>query len=1101
MSLQSTVHLAKVEPVYPYTVFTDDEIEQSIPERFEKQVRLCGDRLAIMSHTASFTYDGLNRTANRLARKIRDLRGDAGQAVALMFEHEAGVLAAMLGVLKAGKFYLVLDPSYPKDRLAYMLADSGAELVITDSKNLSMVAQLSDGKKEIINLDHLEETLSKENLGLKISPDALAMLLYTSGSTGQPKGVMHSHRNVLVEARNLTNAWCISKHDRWLLYTSMSFANSVRTIYGGLLNGSAIFPYDLKEKGFGDLARWLNSNRITIMRSLPTTFRNFMATLPPELTFPDMRILAVGGEPMLRSDIDYFNRHFCPSCVLVHGLGPTECFMVSWNYFPHGSRVEESKLPIGYALQDKEVLLLDDSGREVLPGDVGEICVKSRYISLGYWRDSERTNAVFRPGGNGAQIYRTGDLGVRDQNGCLTHGGRADFQLKIRGFRIEVSEIEAALRAIDGIADAVVVGREQAVGEMRLIAYFVPASHPAITVTKVRKHLAQVLPDYMIPAAFVAIGEIPKTPNGKIDRLHLPPVSGDRPYLEVPFAVPGTKTEKELSQIWSELLGIDQVGIHDNFFDLGGNSLVATRILSQVIRTFQLELPIKALFDAPTVAGMAMLIEQDQTKPPSDEVRRRLVNEIEAMTEAEAQRSQSGADEGVTVKHHSLIRGKTTLLDATANAENDIARRRAAVLRSQRESFVALLRHVWQKSRFYRDLYSEAGIGERDLDILRPEDLPIIDKKLLMDNFDQAVTDPRLSKSSLARWISEVGDPALDYLDDFIVCQSSGSSGTKGILVSARREWQLAASVMASRLPEPANDGAGKTKAAFYLAAHGNFSAVSGAARMPRSVYDPCILSILDPQEEVLKRLNEFQPHQLYGYASSIHELSRLALMGKLRISPKRIFVGGDKLTLAMERQIDRAWTAPLFDFYSTSESKYIAYRQSGQSEMSVIDELNILEILDEADRPVGANQSGRAVLTNLYNLTLPVIRYELGDHLLCGAANLSSPLKTIKDIGGRLMDALPVMLRDGSEGKIDAHVLNGFYVFGLENIQFASLRPDLLRIVYVSGENLDAEIRQQFQRLLDGKGAARTTFEVRRASEIAVDPQTRKFRLVIIQH
>ena len=421
------------------------------------------------------------------------------------------------------------------------------------------------------------------------------------------------------------------------------------------------------------------------------------------------------------------------------------------------------------------------------------------------------------------------------------------------------------------------------------------------------------------------------------------------------------------------------------------------------------------------------------------------------MTKGKAPCSQPGADQGATVKHHGFIGERTIAQDSIANVDDEIAQRRAAVLRSQRDSFTALLRHVWQKSRFYRDLYSEAGIGEHDLDTLQPEDLPIIDKKLLMDNFDQVVTDPRLSKSALARWVSEVGDPGLDYLDNFVVCHSSGSSGTQGIFVCARRDWQLAASVMASRLPEPANDGAGKTKAAFYLAAHGNFSGVSGAVRMPRSVYDPCILSILDPQEEVVNRLNEFQPHQLYGYASSIHELSGLALVGKLRISPKRIFVGGDKLTQAMESQMDRAWAAPLWDFYSTSESKYIAYRQSGQDEMSVIDELNILEILDQANRPVGPNQGGRAVLTNLYNLTLPVIRYELGDHLLCGAANLSSPLKTIKDIGGRVIDALPIMLRDGSEGTIDAHVLNGFYVFGLENIQFVSLRPDLLRIVYVS--------------------------------------------------
>jgi len=641
MSLQDAVRLAKVEPIFPYTVFIDGEIEQSIPDRFENQVRLCGDRLAIKSEKVSFSYDSLNQTANRLARKILAVRGDGIEAVALMFEHDGGVLAAMLGVLKTGKFYLVLDPSYPSDRLAYMLADSGADLVITDTKNLPIAAQLSEGRKETVNLDHLDDSLSNENLSLNISPNALAMLLYTSGSTGQPKGVMHSHKNVLVEARNLTNAWGISRHDRWLLYTSMSFANSVRTIYGAFLNGSAVFPYDLKEKGFGELADWLLCNKITLMRSLPTTFRNFMATLPGEQTFPDIRILAVGGEPMTRADVDFFNQHFCSPCVLVHGLGPTECFMVCWNYVPHGSQVEESKLPIGYPLQDKEVLLLDESGRQVATGEVGEICVKSRYIALGYWRDLDRTKAVFRPDplGSAARIYRTGDLGVRAQNGCLTHVGRHDFQMKIRGFRIDAAEIEAALRTIDGIKDAVVVGREDALEEVRLIAYFVPASRPVITATQIRMRLARVIPDYMIPAAFVCIAEIPQTPNGKIDRIHLPLPSGERPTLDVPFAPAGTNTEKELSQLWSEVLAIDRVGVHDDFFELGGNSLTATRIISRVLQKFQLELPIKAIFDTPTVAGMALVIEQNRTKLPHDEVMNRLLNEIEAMTEGEAERS------------------------------------------------------------------------------------------------------------------------------------------------------------------------------------------------------------------------------------------------------------------------------------------------------------------------------------------------------------------------------------------------------------------------------------------------------------------------------
>ena len=439
MDAQNSVPATGIRPIYPYTAFADQEIEQSIPERFEKQVRLYGERLAIKTAEGSFTYNDLNAAANRLARKILAHRGEHIEAVALMFEHGGSVLAAMLGVLKTGKFYLVLDPSLPRERLAHMLVDSGARLIVTDTKNLALVATLSSEVKDVLNLDALEDALSDQNLGLNVSPDALAMLIYTSGSTGKPKGVMHSHQNVLVEVRNLTNTYCISSHDRWVLHASMSFANSVRTIYGAFMNGSAVFTYDLKKKGFGELANWLLSNKITLMRSLTTPFRNFMATLPAEMKFPDIRVLAVGGEPMTRADVDLFNQHFCHPCVLVHGLGPTECFNVCRDYIPHGARVEESKLAIGHPLQDKAVMLLDENGEEVHAGEIGEICVKSRYISLGYWRDPARTKAAFLPDPQDgtAQIYRTGDLGVITKNGRIAHVGRRDFLMKIRGYRVD----------------------------------------------------------------------------------------------------------------------------------------------------------------------------------------------------------------------------------------------------------------------------------------------------------------------------------------------------------------------------------------------------------------------------------------------------------------------------------------------------------------------------------------------------------------------------------------------------------------------------------------------------------------------------------------
>ena len=603
----------EIRPIYPYTPFTDRDIEQSIPERFEKQVRLYGDRLAIKSAENSLTYNDLNAIANRLARKILAHRGNHAEAVALMFEHGASVLAAMLGVLKTGKFYLVLDPSYPRERLAHMLADSGAGLIVTHTQILPLIATLSNEAKDVLNLDALEGSLSDENLGLNLSPDALAMLIYTSGSTGQPKGVMHSHKNVLVDARNFTNAFYISSHDRWLLYTSMSFAHSVRTIYGAFLNGSAIFPYDLKKKGFGELADWLLSNKITLMRSLPTTFRNFMATLPAEMTFPNIRILTVGGEPATRADVDLFNQHFCHPSVLVHPLGPTECLTVCWNFIPHGTRLQD-KPAVGYPLQDKTVLLLDESGAEVPVGEIGEICVKSRYIALGYWRDPERTKAAFLPDPHDStgRIYRTGDLGVLAKDGCLTHIGRRDFQMKIRGYRVDPSEIEGALRTIDGVSDAVVVGRENAIGEKQLIAYYVPTATAPITVTKIRNDLARVIPDFMIPDAFVRIDAIPYTPNGKFDRISLPPPARERPVLRVAFVPPATKIEDEIAQIWCRILNLDCIGVNDSLLDLGANSLKMTQIINRLRDEFQVELPLKALFEAPTIAKLA--IELDARK-------------------------------------------------------------------------------------------------------------------------------------------------------------------------------------------------------------------------------------------------------------------------------------------------------------------------------------------------------------------------------------------------------------------------------------------------------------------------------------------------------
>ncbi len=618
-----------------FVPFQDQEIEQSIPERFEQQARLHGERLAIKSDRESFAFAGLNQSANRLARKILSYRGAGTEPIALLFDHGAAVLISMFGVLKAGKFYLVLDSTYPRERLTYMLEDSGAKLIVADRNNLAVARELSAKIADILEFDDPDESLSDDNLGTYPSPGDLAMILYTSGSTGRPKGVMHTHRNVLADARNLTNELGISTLDRWLLYTSLSFANSVRTIYGALLNGACVYPYDLKRKGFGELATCMLSNEITILRTIPTTFRDFMSTLSEGQTFPAVRIVSAGGEPMLRADLQYFNRYFLPHCVLVHPFGPTECLTVCWSVFPHGTQVVEGKLPIGYPLKDKEVLLLDEAAREVADGEVGEIAVKSRYISTGYWRDPDRTGKTFLPGpcGGDERFYFTGDLGVKAKGVGLIHIGRKDTLVKVRGFQIDVSEVETALREIDGIADAIVVGRETSTGENRLVAYLVPTPGPTITVTRIRERLARALPDYMIPATFVFIDAFPKTPNGKTDRLRLPFPSRVRPNLDTPFRPPGTVIEKELAKIWGDLLDLEQVGVHDNFFELGGHSLLAARVVARVTRNFKLDLPLRTVFDSPTVAELAEMINLRQMR--REEEIADLLAELESLSDEE----------------------------------------------------------------------------------------------------------------------------------------------------------------------------------------------------------------------------------------------------------------------------------------------------------------------------------------------------------------------------------------------------------------------------------------------------------------------------------
>jgi amino acid adenylation domain-containing protein len=602
----------QVRPNNPFIEFKKEDVEQSIPARFEQIVEKYPNRLAVKTKTDELTYCALNQAANRIARVILDRLGEGEEPVALLLEHGAPIIAVILGVLKAGKVYVPLDPEFPQPRIQYILEDSSAKLILTNENNLPFAHQLADENHQILNIDQIEESGSSKDPDLSFSPDTLAWILYTSGSTGHPKGIMQNHRNVLHETMNYTNKAHICMDDRLVLVSSCSFADSVRTNNVALLNGSSLFPYDVKKEGLAGLADWLIDQKITIYRSVPTLFRNFAQTLSGKEEFPHLRLIYFAGEPVYKSDIALYRKHFPSTCIVINGLGSTESLTFRMYFINQDTQIESSNVPVGYALPDKEVLLLDESDQDVGFGRMGEISVKSQYLSPGYWGKPDLTQKAYfaNPDGGEGRIYRTGDLGRMSPDGFLEHLGRKDFQVKIRGYRIEVSEIEMALLDLDVIEKAVVRALKDESGEQRLVAYFVAASGLSPTVSTLRRELVKTLPDYMIPSSFVALKSLPLTATGKVNRRALPEPGSDRPCLDNPFVPPRTPLEEKLAKMWAEILGIEQVGMNDDFLELGGDSLRVTQVISRVLHQLDLDVPYRVLFDAPTVADMAAVLAQ-----------------------------------------------------------------------------------------------------------------------------------------------------------------------------------------------------------------------------------------------------------------------------------------------------------------------------------------------------------------------------------------------------------------------------------------------------------------------------------------------------------
>ena len=646
---QEPLRSHRVRPGNAFIEFRKEEIEQSIPDRFATQVRNYPNRLAVKSEKHEWTYEELDAAVNRITQSILRLRRDGEERVALLFEHDAPMVAGMLGALRAGKTYVPLDPNHPRERLAQIIEHSQATALLTNNKNLALAEELTKSGLQLINIDAASSKALPFQTPLplpKVGPDRLAYILYTSGSTGEPKGVMQNHRNVLHYIRVYTNNLHLNADDRLTLLSSYCFDASVMDIYGALLNGATLYPIDIKEDGLAGLPEYLIADKITVYHSTPTVYRYFVNELTgadETLDFPNLRLVVLGGEKVNRTDVELYKQHFANHCLFVNGLGPTEATVSLQNFIDKQTKIAGDSVPVGFPVADTEVLLLNKAGK---PAEVsGEIAIKSAHVALGYWRNTEATAAAFstsamatdrgssptvREGSNGHRIYRTGDMGRRLPDGSIRFEGRKDFQIKIRGFRVELGEIESALARSLQVREGVVMAQENGAGDTKLVAYVVPrhvgARHavplqnasPALgeaLSTELREFLKQTLPEYMVPASFVMLDSLPLTSSGKLNRRALPaPEKFDTQQNQSStLAAPQTPLEKQLATIWSELLEVKAIGVNDNFFELGGHSLLAVRLFAQIEKRLGKRLPLATLFQAPTVAQLASVIQKDWT--------------------------------------------------------------------------------------------------------------------------------------------------------------------------------------------------------------------------------------------------------------------------------------------------------------------------------------------------------------------------------------------------------------------------------------------------------------------------------------------------------
>lgn len=594
---------------------TDYPEDQPIHCLFEAQVRQTPEAVALVFGQTEVTYEALNGQANQLAHHLQTLGIESGNLVGLCLDRSCEMVIAILAILKAGAAYVPLDPTYPVKRLAFMLDDTRASVLLTRQSRLE---QLQAYQGNIVCIDTEWPVIERQpqtNPGNRVISSDLAYVMYTSGSTGTPKGVEVCHRGV-VRLLFGVDYVRLDRRQTFLLLAPISFDASTFELWGALLHGGRCVVYPEPVPVFGKMGELIRTHKVTILW--------LNASLFNAVIDEDAGILAgvsqvlTGGEALSPMHVRRALERL-PQTQLVNGYGPTESTTFTCCYrIPRDLDDQALSIPIGRPIANTQVYILDKQLNPVPIGVPGELYIGGDGLARGYLNRPELSAEKFvrHPFSENseARLYKTDDLVRYRPDGNIEFLGRMDHQVKLRGFRIEPGEIEAVLSAHPAVQQVVVAVRETTLGDPRLVAYVVTGNGHELPVEALHAHLNQRLPEYMVPSAFVYLDALPLTPSGKFDRNALPAQDQEQPYLQDAYTAPRTPIEEILTEVWAELLGLQQVGIHDDFFALGGHSLLATQLISRLETAIGVTLPLSRIFEARTVADLALDITECLTQ-------------------------------------------------------------------------------------------------------------------------------------------------------------------------------------------------------------------------------------------------------------------------------------------------------------------------------------------------------------------------------------------------------------------------------------------------------------------------------------------------------